>query len=124
MPAYYNHVVYFGAVGDNLKAFPMSAARLATTPSSRSPGSFPYPGATPSISANGTTNAIVWAAENGAAGALHAFDASDLSRELYNSYQAARDGFGAGNKFITPMIAHGRVYVGATNGVSVFGLLH
>lgn len=124
MPAYFNNVVYYGAVGDNLKAFPIASARLATTPSAKSPSAFPYPGTTPSISANGTQNAIVWAAQNGTVGALHAFDASNLGRELYNSNQAgSRDTFGAGNKFITPMIAHGRVYVGATNGVAVFGLL-
>ncbi|TAM53381.1 MAG: pyrrolo-quinoline quinone [Paraburkholderia sp.] len=125
MPAYYGNVVYYGAVGDALKAFPITAARLAATPASKSPGVFPYPGATPSISADGTQNAIVWAAENGSVGALHAFDASNLSHELYNSNQSGtRDKFGAGNKFITPMIAHGHVYVGATNGVAVFGLLH
>ncbi|MFP3605372.1 pyrrolo-quinoline quinone [Paraburkholderia sp. SIMBA_053] len=124
MPAYYNHVVYFGSVGDNLKAFPVTAALLATSPASRSPGTFPYPGATPSVSANGASNGIVWAAENGAVGALHAFNAGDLSQELYNSNQSGtRDPFGAGNKFITPMIAHGHVYVGTTNGVAVFGLL-
>jgi hypothetical protein len=124
MPAYYNHVVYFGSVGDNLKAFPVTAALLATAPASHSPGTFPYPGATPSVSANGSSNGIVWAAENGAVGALHAFNASDLSQELYNSNQSGpRDTFGAGNKFITPMIAHGHVYVGTTNGVAVFGLL-
>jgi hypothetical protein len=122
-PAYYGNVVYYGAVGDNLKAFPIAAAKLAATPSSKSASTFPYPGATPSISANGTQNAIVWAAENGAVGALHAFNASNLGQELYNSNQAgARDTFGSGNKFITPMIAHGHVYVGATNGVAVFGL--
>lgn len=124
MPAYYRGVVYYGAVGNNLKAFPIASARLATTPSSKSPGTFPYPGATPSISANGTQNAIVWAAENGSTGALHAFNASNLSQELYSSNQSGtRDTFGAGNKFITPMIAHGHVYVGTTNGVAVFGLL-
>ena len=124
MPAYYGGVVYYGAVGDNLKAFPIASARLAAMPSSKSPGTFPYPGATPSISANGTQNAIVWAAENGSTGALHAFNASNLAQELYNSNQSGtRDTFGAGNKFITPMIAHGQVYVGATNGVAVFGLL-
>jgi hypothetical protein len=123
MPAFYNNVVYYAAVGDNLKAFPIAAARLATTPASKSPGTFPFPGATPSISANGTQNAIVWAAENGAVGALHAFNASNLGQELYNSNQSgSRDTFGAGNKYITPMIANGHVYVGATNGVAVFGL--
>ncbi|MEX3759741.1 pyrrolo-quinoline quinone [Paraburkholderia phenoliruptrix] len=124
MPAYYNKVVYFGSVGDNLKAFPVTSSLLATTPTSHSAGTFPYPGTTPSISANGAANAIVWAAENGAVGALHAFNASDLGQELYNSNQSGtRDTFGAGNKFITPMIAHGHVYVGTTNGVAVFGLL-
>jgi hypothetical protein len=123
MPAYYGGVVYYGAVGDNLKAFPITAARLAATPSSKSPGAFAYPGATPSISANGTQNAIVWAAENGSVGALHAFSAGNLGQELYSSRQSGtRDSFGPGNKFITPMIAHGHVYVGATNGVAVFGL--
>ncbi|HTH73001.1 MAG TPA: pyrrolo-quinoline quinone [Trinickia sp.] len=125
MPAYYGNVVYYGAVGDNLKAFPIASAKLATTPSSKSPGTFPYPGATPSVSANGAQNAIVWAAQNGSVGALHAFNAGNLAQELYNSNQSGtRDTFGAGNKFITPMIAHGHVYVGATDGVAVFGLLN
>src|SRR5207245_2491839 len=49
---------------------------------------------------------------------------SDLSRELYNSNQAAngRDNFGSGNKFIVPTIVNGKVYVGTTNGIGVFGL--
>jgi hypothetical protein len=124
-PAYYNGVVYYGGLNDNLKALPITNGFLATTASSRSPTTFPYPGATPAISANGTTNGIVWAAENGTTGALHAYDATNLANELYNSNQAgARDQWGAGNKFITPMIALGHVYVGATNGVAVFGLLH
>ncbi|HWT36308.1 MAG TPA: pyrrolo-quinoline quinone, partial [Paraburkholderia sp.] len=74
-PAFFGNVVYYGSVGDNLKAFPVSGARLATTPSSQSAGKFPYPGTTPSISANGSQNAIVWAAENGATAVLHAFNA-------------------------------------------------
>ncbi|WP_232833588.1 pyrrolo-quinoline quinone [Paraburkholderia kururiensis] len=124
MPAFYGNTVYIGALGDHLKAFPITAARLSGTPASQSAGTFQYPGATPSISANGSGNAIVWAAENGSVAALHAFDAGNLGVELYNSNQAgSRDTFGAGNKFITPMIAHGHVYVGTTNGVAVFGLL-
>jgi len=124
MPAYFNNTVYYGAVGDRLKAFPIAAARLASTPASQSGTSFPYPGATPSVSADGSNNGIIWAAENGSAAALHAYDASNLGHELYNSNQAgSRDKFGAGNKFITPMIANGRVYVGTTNGVALFGEL-
>jgi hypothetical protein len=123
-PAYYGGVVYYGGLNDNLKALPITAAMLATTAASKSPTTFAYPGATPAVSANGATNAIVWAAENGTTGALHAYDAGNLARELYNSNQAGtRDQWGAGNKFITPMIARGKVYVGATNGVAVFGLL-
>jgi hypothetical protein len=124
-PAYFNNVVYYGGQTDALKALPVTNALLATTPSSQSPTTFPYPGATPAISANGTSNGIVWAAENGTVGALHAYDATNLAHELYNSNQAGtRDQFGPGNKFITPMIADGKVYVGATNGVAVYGLLN
>lgn len=124
-PAYFNNVVYYGGQTDTLKALPVTNAMLATTPSSHSPTAFPYPGATPAVSANGTSNGIVWAAENGTVAALHAYDATNLANELYNSNQAGtRDQFGPGNKFITPMIADGKVYVGATNGVAVFGLLN
>ncbi|ACC70388.1 PQQ-binding-like beta-propeller repeat protein [Paraburkholderia phymatum] len=124
-PAWYNGTVYYGALNDNIKALPVTNALLATTAASKSPTTFPYPGAVPAISANGTSNGILWAAENGTTGALHAYDATNLGRELYNSNQAGtRDQWGAGNKFITPTISRGKVYVGATNGVAVFGLLH
>jgi hypothetical protein len=123
--AYYNGVVYYGGLNDSLKALPLSNAMLATTAASKSPTTFPYPGTTPAISANGSTNGIVWAAENGTTGALHAYDAANLGRELYNSNQAGtRDQWGPGNKFITPMIAQGKVFVGTQTGVAVFGLLH
>ncbi len=123
MPAYFNGTVYLGAVGDALKAFPVTAAKVALTPSSQSTHNFAYPGTTPSVSANGTTNGIVWAIENNGA-ILFAFDATDLTKELYDSNQAAnsRDHF-SGNKFITPMVANGKVYVGTPNSVAVFGLL-
>ena len=127
MPAYFNYAVYYGGVGDNLKAFTITNALLGTTPSSKSATTFGYPGATPSVSANGTSNGIVWALQSstGATAVLHAYDATNLATELYNSTQAAgnRDAFGNGNKFITPMIVNGKVYVGTPNGVAVFGLL-
>ena len=126
-PAYFNNTVYYAGVGDALKAFPISKALLAATPSSKSSMAFPYPGATPGVSANGTKNGIVWAVESSLAspGVLHAFDATNLANELYNSTQAgSRDGFGNGNKFITPLIVNGRVYVGTQNSVAVFGLLN
>ena len=123
MPAYFNGTVYLGAAGDALKAFPVTTARVALTPSSQSTHNFAYPGTTPSVSANGATNGIVWAIENSGA-ILFAFDATDLTKELYDSNQAAnsRDHF-SGNKFITPMVANGKVYVGTPNSVAVFGLL-
>ena len=125
MPAFFNGKLYYGAVGDNLKAFPFSNGLFATTASSKSTNTFPYPGTTPAISANNTSNAIVWAAENSGTAVLHAYDANNLATELYNSNQAAgsRDHFGTGNKFITPTIANGKVYVGTTAGVGVFGIL-
>ncbi len=124
MPAYFNNTVYYGAVGDSLKAFSIVNALLVAPPSSQSAAAFAYPGTTPSVSANGNANGIVWAVENAGGGVLHAYDATNLSNELYNSNQAAggRDNF-ADNKFITPMIANGKVYVGTPTGVIVFGLL-
>ncbi len=124
MAAYFNDTVYYGAVNDRLKAFPIANAKLATSASVQSANFFPYPGTTPAVSANGTTNGIVWAVENSSPAVLHAFDATTL-QELYNSSQAAnnRDQFGAGNKFITPMVVNGKVYVGTPTGVAVFGLL-
>jgi hypothetical protein len=79
----------------------------------------------PSVSANASSNGIVWVIENLVAAVLHAYGASDLSQELYNSNQAwnDRDNFGSGNKFITPMIADGKVFAGTTNSIAVFGLL-
>jgi hypothetical protein len=123
MPAFFNNTVYYGAVGDALKAFPVTSAKLAGTPASQSTHHFGYPGTTPSVSANGTTNGIVWAIENSGA-ILFAYDASNLTTELYDSNQAAnnRDHF-SGNKFITPMVANGKVYVGTASSVAVFGLL-
>jgi len=122
-PAWFNGQLYYGDVGDNLQAFRFSNGSF--TSASLSPTGFGYPGTTPSISANGTSNGIVWAAENASPAVLHAYDASNLGTELYNSSQAAngRDQFGSGNKFVVPTIAAGKVYVGTTTGVGVFGLL-
>src|SRR5271165_865598 len=124
MPAWFNGTVYFGAVGDVIRAYPLSNALLAIVPTSVTPTAFGYPGATPSISANGYLSAILWATENSPA-VLHAYDANNLGVELYNSSQApaGRDSLGTGNKFITPTIANGKVYVGTTTGVTVYGLL-
>ena len=125
MPAYFNGTVYYGSINSTLQAFALQSGQLGITPSSQTAISFTYPGTTPGISANGTQNGIVWAIENTSPAVLHAYDATNLANELYNSNQAAnaRDQFGNGNKFITPTIVNGKVFVGTPNGVAVFGLL-
>jgi hypothetical protein len=122
-PAYFRDAVYYGAYKDNLRAFDFVHATLPRLQESQTSQKFDYPGTTPSVSANGNSNGIVWAVENSAPAVLHAYEASDLSKELYNSNQAGeRDQF-ENNKFVTPMIANGRVHVGTKTGVAVFGLL-
>jgi outer membrane protein assembly factor BamB len=125
VPAYFNGSLYYASTEDPLRQYRFRSAHLLPEPASQTAATFVYPGASPSISANGTRDAIVWVSENKDPAVLHAYDANDLSRELYNSNQAGlgRDHFGAANKFITPMIANGKVYVGTTDGVGVFGLL-
>ena len=124
-PAFFNNAIYYGAVSDSIRAFPITNAKLATSAASLTSHTFTYPGATPSISANGTSHAILWAVENSNPAVLHAYDATNLATELYNSNQASgsRDSFGNGNKFITPIVVNGKVFVGTPNGVAVFGLL-
>jgi hypothetical protein len=125
-PAFADKSIYYGAVGDSIKAFSFnSTGKLNSTPASSTSTVFNFPGATPSISGSSNSNLILWAAENTSPAVLHAYSATNLSMELYNSNQAAggRDQFGNGNKFVTPMIANGKVYMGTANGVGVFGLL-
>ena len=121
-PAYFNQVVYFCGSGNGVFAYPVSNARMATTPSSNSPTQYPYPGCVPSISANGTQNAIVWALEG--SNILHAYDATNLAHELYNSNQnRGRDALGTYVKFTAPTIANGKVFAGTENTLAVYGLL-
>jgi hypothetical protein len=123
-PAYFNNTVYFSASNDTLKAFSLAGGKLGTTPVSRSSRAFYYPGAIPTVSANGTSNGIVWLVEGGAGGTLHAYDATNVARELYNSQMnAVRDSLGSSVRFIVPTVTNGKVYVGTGNSVAVFGLL-
>jgi len=124
MPAYFNNAVYYATAGDVIKAFTIANGKLSGSPTSRAQNTLPYPGATPSISANGSTNGIVWSVGNGSGAFLDAYDASNVSHELCNSNQApnGRDHFGNGNKFMTPTIANGHVYIGTPTGLAIFGL--
>jgi hypothetical protein len=123
-PAAMNTSIYYGPKSSPILEFQFKNAKLSATVAAKTTTTFAYPGATPSISANAGQNAILWATENTNPAVLHAYNAHTLV-ELYNTNQAAggRDQFGAGNKYITPMIANGKVYVGTTTGVGVFGLL-
>ncbi len=128
--AYWNgHVFYFFAA-DVPKDFAVVNGRLSTEPA-RGSRRFPDPGSTPTVSANGTKNAIVWALtskhwsdpDERRAG-LYAFDASDLTHELYNSeMNPDRDRAGVGLRFNIPTVVSGHVYVGAKDELDVYGLL-
>jgi hypothetical protein len=126
-PVYFNGSVYFSAVSDQVTAFQLSNGLLTTSPTSQSATSFGYPGGTLAISANGNSNGILWAVQrNGSAatGTLHAYDASNLANELYNSNQAgSRDTLGIGTKFSIPLVANGKVFVTSATRLTVFGLL-
>jgi hypothetical protein len=125
--AYFNGSIYAADVGGTLKAFVLSQALLPTTPSSQSSVTFAFPGTSPAISANGSSNGIVWAVQSkqNQAAVLYAYNPANLAQEYYDSTQAAnqRDAFGTGEKFITPVIANGKVFLGTPSGVAVFGLL-
>ena len=127
VPVYFNGSIYIGNVGGTLKQYALGAARMPSSPSSQSSVTFDFPGASPSISGNGSSNPIIWAVQSGtgAAAVLHAYNPANLAIEYYNSTQAAgnRDAFGNGNKYITPVVANGKVFVGTPSGVAVFGLL-
>jgi hypothetical protein len=125
-PAYFNGNLYFNGEADTLKEFALTNGLLSTNPVSQSVNSILFPGATPSVSANGTSNAIVWTVQtdaylrNGQA-VLHAYDATDLTRELFNS-TTRRQSPGAAVKFAVPTVANGKVYVGVVHHLAVYGL--
>ena len=112
-----------------MRAFPITNGLIQTTPSSSSPTSFAGYGITPSISANGRSNGIVWAIQTDGSSpsdtgnaVLHAYNATNLAIELYNSSQnIARDNPGGGVKYTVPTIANGKVYVGAQFALSIYG---
>jgi hypothetical protein len=117
-PAYWNNTVYFTPNGSPILAFPLSAGLLGTPRKTAAK----YPGAhSPSISANGNANGILWAIS----GQLHAFDAVSLQM-LYGSGQAlnGRDTLPAVGHFATQTVANGRVYVGTRTSLEAYGLFH
>ncbi len=131
-PAYWNGNVYFWGQGDVLEAYSLSNGQLSSSPTSSGSLSMHNFGVTPIVSANGNTNGIVWGLASPDGGAnvavLYAYKATNVATELYDSNQAAngRDSFAHGTavKFVSPMVANGKVYVGTQTEVAVFGLLN
>lgn len=126
MPAYWHNNVYFVGVGDKAKSYLLSNGLLSTLPTSQSTQGFGYPGATPAVSANGSANGILWVLTTvaGLPAQLHAYDATNISRELYNTGQNPnRDQPAIAAKFAVPTVANGKVYVGTQSEIDVYGLL-
>ncbi len=131
MPAYWNNTVYFWGEVDVLRAIPLVNGLLDYAHLTTSTTSYNYPGATPTISANGTSNGIVWSIDSSQYGlpgpaVLHAHNATNVARELWNSAQAANSRDKAGNavKFAVPVPVNGKVYVGTETEVDVYGLFN
>jgi phosphodiesterase/alkaline phosphatase D-like protein len=125
-PVYFNGAVYFAPVADVVQMFKLNNGLLTTTPTSTSPEAYPYPGGALAISANGNANGILWAVQknNTASGTLHAYDASNLSLELYNSDQAGtRDTLDIAAKFAIPLVVNGKVFVASNSQLTAYGLL-
>ena len=123
-PAFWQNTLYIGPMTDHLKSYTLNTAtgRFNTSPASQSPSTFGFPGATPSISAQGSSNGIVWAIEKAGTAVLHAYDATNLGTELWNSANKSADQAGQAVKFTLPTVANGKVYVGTASEVSVYGL--
>ena len=133
---FWQNTLYMSAASAPLQAFVLNTtnAQFNTSPASRSSNSFPFPGATPGLSATGTSNPIIWAVDSSKSGTngdatgpavVYAFDATNLANKLWDSTQAANNRDQAGNavKFVIPTVANGKVYVGALGTLTVYGLL-
>jgi hypothetical protein len=125
--SYWNGYVYAGASNLALKQYQFENGFMNPTPLAMSPTAYGYRGANTVVSANGTKGGIVWAYEKMASGTgvLHAYDATSVARELWNSeMNSTRDALGEGIGFSTPVIAGGRVFVTYDSRVGIFGLLN
>jgi Fn3 associated/Chitobiase/beta-hexosaminidase C-terminal domain len=128
-PSYWNNNIYFWGTNDVLKSIPITNGLPDFTHISSATVGTGYPSPSTSISSNGTTagTAIVWgidatAYSSGRPAILHAFDATNLSSELWNSSKVSTDAAGGAVKFAVPTIANGKVYVGTSTEVDVYGL--
>jgi hypothetical protein len=117
-PAFWQQNLYFGGSNDVLKAFSLNAStgKMSSTPTSKGSFEFLFPGTQPVVSSNGASNGIVWALDYSTTNiALHAYNANNLSTELYRS-----SGLGGGAKFAVPTVINGKVYVGTASKLVAF----
>lgn len=123
--AYWNGFVYYTGHQRPIMQIPISGGLLAHAPLHLGNRKFDFPFPTPQISADGNQDAIVWVQSSGPNGALFAYDASDVTRELWNSTMAgSRDQYGPTVKFAMPVIANGKVFVAGQTTFAAFGHLH
>lgn len=131
-PSYWNNNIYFSEVPGPLTAYSLTdssnGVAVSALPTSQSPTTYQGSGS-PSISANGTSNAILWTITwgNGAPGkspgTLRAFDATNLQTQFYAGSLSAGGSYGFVPSFVTPTIANGKVFVASENQFMVYGLL-
>jgi hypothetical protein len=128
--AYWNGHIFTLWSSDVVKSFALANGRLSDVPVSKGSHAFTDPGATPTISAHGSSGGIVWVVEtktwNGGdrPAVLHAYDATNVASELYSSeLNSSRDRAGTALRFAMPTVVGGRVYVGAKGEVDVYGVL-
>jgi hypothetical protein len=135
-PAFWQNAMYAGGSGNTIDAWPFShntQGQFDTSSSSSSPSGYGFPGASPEVSASGASNGIVWAIDSSQYGppaqtnpgpaVLHAYDATNVANELWNSTQNAADSAGNAVKFTVPTVANGRVYIGTRTELDVYGPL-
>ena len=125
VPSYFNGSLYVAVNGQGVKAYSITNASINTNATSTSTPTFGK-SATSTISANGTSNGIVWTLNidgfGNTAAVLYAFNATNLSQELYSSaLLSSRDAAGVAVHFTAPSVANGKVYVPGMKKVSVYG---
>jgi hypothetical protein len=120
VPAFFNNTIYYvGGYGGTAKTFSISNGQFSTTPTTQSANTFAFPGSTPSITANGSANGVVWTIDR-LTNQLRAYNANSFANLLWTSAQAPnnRDQLGTVVKFSVPTAVDGKVFVG-TDGALV-----
>lgn len=127
--SYWNGHIFFAASDDELRDYSLKDGQLSVNATATT--KFQNPGATPSVSANGNKDGVVWAiatktwnGPDNKPAVLYAFDASNLGKPIYSSDEnPERDRAAMAARFVIPVVVNGRVYFGTRSEVEVYGLL-